>query len=263
MTSKAESAIGALRSGYDTLARIVGALRTDDLVRPSAASDWTVAQVLSHLGSGAEINLAALERAIDGSGAAAPDFNTSVWARWDSMTPTDQAASFLTANEKLVQRYEGLDDGQLVDLRIDLGFTPEPVDVAVAAGMRLNEFALHSWDVRVALDPTATVAPEAIDLLLESVGGLLGWAGKADQLDGTAILTVHTTDPTRTFGLAITDTVQLIDAPATDDGTLTAPAEYFVRLLTGRHTPAHTPSSVTLTSESVTLDDLRRIFPGY
>ena len=37
-------------------------------------------------------------------------------------------------------------------MRIDLGFLPEPVDVATAARFRLSEFALHQWDVEVALN---------------------------------------------------------------------------------------------------------------
>lgn len=268
MTSKAERAIGALRTGYDTLAELLGGLQPDDLVRPSGASDWTVADVLSHLGSGAEINLAALEGAIDGSGLPAADFNTTTWDRWNAMAPADQAANFLTANQKLIQRYETLDDDQLANLRIDLGYTPAPIDVAAAAGMRLNEFALHSWDIRVGFDPAAALAPEATEILLDGVGGLLAWAGKADRYDGEAILTVNTVEPSRSYTLSITDTVQLTESStqSTDDaadGVLNTPAEYLVRLVTGRHAATHTPAEVTLTAGNLTLDNLRKIFPGY
>ncbi|GAB2558504.1 maleylpyruvate isomerase family mycothiol-dependent enzyme [Kribbella endophytica] len=263
MTSKAERAISALRTGYDTLAEQVGGLQPDDLVRPSGASEWKVADVLSHIGSGAEINLAILEGAIDGTGVPAADFNTSTWDRWNAMSPADQASNFLTANQKLIQRYEGLSDEQLTDLRIDFGFLPEPVDVETAVGMRLSELTLHSWDVRVGFDTNAALAPEATEFLLDGIARLLGWVGKADQYDGTAALRVNTTAPDRTFGLTIADTVELTDAPATADGELTAPAEYIVRLITGRNAPQYTPTSVTLTSEKITLDQLRKIFPGF
>jgi uncharacterized protein (TIGR03083 family) len=263
MTSKAERAISAFRTGYDTLAELVGGLQPDDLVRPSGASEWKIADVLSHLGSGAEINLAILEGALDGTGRPDGDFNTSVWDRWNAMSPADQASNFLTANQKLIQRYEGLSDEQLTDLRIDFGFLPEPVDVETAAGMRLSEFALHSWDVRVGLDPNAALAPESTEILLDGVARLLAWAGKADQYDGKAALKVTTTAPDRTFGLTITGTVKLTDTPATPDGELTAPAEYIVRLITGRNAAQYTPKSVTLTSEKITLDQLRQIFPGF
>ncbi len=263
MTSKAERAISALRTGYDTLAEQVGGLQPDDLVRPSGASEWKIADVLSHLGSGAEIGLAVLEGALDGTGRPADDFNPSVWDRWNAMSPADQASNFLTANQKLIQRYEGLSDEQLADVRIDFGFLPAPVDVETAAGMRLSEFALHSWDVRVGFDPDAALAPEATEILLDGVSRLLGWAGKADQYDGTAALTVNTTAPDRTFGLTIADAVELTDTPATPDGEMNAPAEYIVRLITGRNAPQYTPASVTLTSDKITLDQLRQVFPGF
>ncbi|MEV6284375.1 maleylpyruvate isomerase family mycothiol-dependent enzyme [Kribbella sp. NPDC051770] len=283
MTSKAERAVGALRTGFDTLAELIGSLPPEDLVRPSAASEWKVADVLSHLGSGSVINLAALEGALDGSGLPPADFNTNTWDRWNAMSPAEQAENFLSAGRTLIERYEALTDEQLTDLRIDLGYMPEPVDVATAAGARLNEFALHSWDVRVALDPEATLAPEATEILLETIPRLLGWAAKADQYDGEAILTVTTTEPARSYTLAITDSVQLTESPttpatdgtttgpATDgattgpaaDGALTVPAEFLIRLVTGRNAERYTPASVTLTGDKVTLDDLRKVFPGF
>jgi hypothetical protein len=43
---------------------------------------------------------------------------------------------------------------------------------------------------------------------------------------------------------------------------LTAPAEALLRLLGGRLDQAHTPETLTITSDVVTLDQLRKIFPG-
>jgi uncharacterized protein (TIGR03083 family) len=264
MTSPADRTINALRTGHDDLVALLSKLEADDFTRSSGASEWTVAQVLSHLGSGAEINLATLEGALAGTGGAGADFNKSVWARWDAMSPAEQAANFPAANEKLVRRYEGLDEQTVTELRIDLGFLPQPVDVGTVAGMRLIEFALHTWDVRVTFDAAATVAPEASPLLLDAVGPLLGFTGKADQIDGNVSLAVHTSNPARSFGLVITDSVALTaEVPESVDGELTAPAEYVVRLVTGRHGAAYTPDSVVLSGGAVTLDDLRRVFPGF
>ncbi|ADB32945.1 hypothetical protein Kfla_3892 [Kribbella flavida DSM 17836] len=262
MTSTADQTIDALRTGHDELVAKVARFGPDELVRDSAAAEWTVAQVLSHLGSGAEIHLAILESALDGGTAPEGDFYQSVWGRWDAMSPAEQAANFPAANETLVNRFEKLDDKVRAELMVDFGFLPEPIDLAGAAGMRLSEFALHSWDVQVAFDSTARIAPDATALLLDRVDGLLGFAAKADQYDGKLTLAVHTTDPNRDFGLVVADTVSLLDVPDSVDGELTAPAEYVVRLITGRHRAEHTPASVSVTGPA-TLDDLRRIFPGY
>jgi len=263
MTSTADATIEALRTGHDDLAALVASLTPEQLTGPSAASDWDLSQVLSHLGSGAVIALAGLEAALAGNGNPGPEFNKSVWARWDAMTPQQRADGFVAASLGLVQRYESLDADTRATLKIDMGFLPEPVDVATAAGFRLNEFALHSWDVRVVFDPAATIRPEATPLLLDRVGFLLGWIAKPAALEGRrAALRVQLTGPERGFGLTLGESVSLGDAPGEPDGVLTAPAEAWLRLATGRLAPQHTPAEVELTGP-VDLDTLRRVFPGF
>lgn len=263
-TDRAELTIKALRTGHDELAALVRDFTADDLARPSGASEWDISQVLSHLGSGAEIGLATLEGALEGTGNPGGEFNQSVWARWNAMSPAERAEGFLTANEALVLRYEGLDAAARADLRIDLGFLPAPVDVATAGGLRLSEFTHHAWDVKVGFDSTAALAPEATELLLDQVGLLIGFLGKPAALDGRQVtLAVQVTAPDRSFGLALHDTAALTDTPAEPDAVLTAPAEWWLRVVTGRHAPHHTPATVALTGDTITLDDLRRVFPGF
>lgn len=192
----ADQIIDALRSGHDHLAALVRGLPADDLTRRSGAADWDVSQVLSHLGSGAEIALATLEASLDGAAVPGEDFNKEVWARWDAMSPTERAAGFLTASEALVARYEGLDARTRKELRIVFGFLPAPVDVTTAARMRLNEFALHTWDVEVAFDPAATLAPAATEPLLDQVSMFLGFITKAEALnDRPVAIAVRVTSP--------------------------------------------------------------------
>ncbi|MFD9733152.1 maleylpyruvate isomerase family mycothiol-dependent enzyme [Umezawaea sp. NPDC059074] len=254
--------VGALRRGHDDLVEVVSGLSPDDLLRTSGSEDWTVAQVLSHLGSGARIGLATLEAAVNGTEVPDLEFNRSVWAHWDALSPAEQAAEFVTANEDLTARYEGLDQRTRDELLITFPHFPRPVDVTTAAAMRLSEFALHSWDARVAVDPAATIAPEATGILLDGLGMLVSFAGRADRYDGGLSLVVRTSEPTRTLGLVVGESVTLEpDAPDAADGDLVTPAEYLVRLVTGRHQPAHTPASVSATG--VDLDDLRKLFPGY
>ncbi|MEU8299943.1 maleylpyruvate isomerase family mycothiol-dependent enzyme [Micromonospora sp. NPDC048909] len=263
MSSIADQTIAALRSGHEALAALVRKLGPDDLLRPSAASDWQVSQVLSHLGSGAEINLAALRAAQAGDPAPARDFNTGVWARWDAMPPEEHAAGFLEANERLVEAYEALDQSARADLRIDLGFLPEPVDVATAGRMRLSEFALHRWDVEVGFDPAATVAADAVPLLLDQVGAMLAWTGRPDVLAGRqAVLAVRLRDPQRSYGLRLGERLELTEVPQQPDGELSAPAEAWLRLTVGRLGPQYTPDSVRVTG-AVSLDELRGVFPGF
>ncbi|WP_181802990.1 maleylpyruvate isomerase family mycothiol-dependent enzyme [Streptomyces shenzhenensis] len=264
MTDRADQTIAALRSTHDYLTAVVHGLASADLARPSGASAWDVSQVLSHLGSGAEISLAVLEGALNASGSPDADFNKSVWGRWDDKSPTERAEDFVAANEALVSRYEGLDAQTRKELTVDLGFLPVAADVATVAGIRLTEFAHHTWDVEVAFDHEAPLLSAATGLLLDQAGPFLNFLGKADALDSRPVrITVHITAPERTFGLEVGDSLKLTDVPDRPDAVLDAPAEWWLRLTTGRHTPAHTPRNVSLTSASLTLDDLRRVFPGF
>jgi uncharacterized protein (TIGR03083 family) len=264
MSDQTDQTIMALRTGHDELAALVGSMTPDDFTRPSAAAEWDIAQVLSHLGSGAEIGLATLEAALEGTGKPDPELAQTVWARWDAMTPGEQAEGFRHADEALVTRYESLDNTTRAQLRIDLGFLPEPVDVATAAVLRLSEFTYHTWDIQVMSDPAAVLAPTAVELLLDPLGMLIGFLGHSDALDGRGgTLAVQTAEPDRSFGLDLRDAVTLVDTPAQPAGVLHVPAEAWLRLAAGRLAPQHTPPTVLLASDTITLDDLRRVFPGF
>lgn len=259
----ADQIIAALRSGHDELATAIRSLAPDDLVRQSGASEWQVSQVLSHLGSGAEIHLAALNAAQGRESAPDGDFNRTVWARWDAMPPKEHADGFIEANQRLVEAYESLDETTRAQLRVHLGFLPAPVDIATAARIRLSEFALHQWDVAVTFDPQATVAPESVPPLLDLVAGMMAWLAKPEALGGrTATLALRLSDPDRAYGLQLGEQIAVTDLPERPDGELTAPAEAWLRLTTGRLKPPYTPGSVRLTGP-LDLDDLRKVFPGY
>lgn len=262
MTSVADRTIAALRATHDELAAVVAGISQDQLASGSGASEWPVAQVLSHLGSGAEISLANLRSAVTGTPAPAQDFNQQVWDRWNAMSPQDQASGFLTADGELIAALEELDTEQRTGLRINLGFAPEPLTLATFAGMRLSEAAQHSWDVRVSLEPDARISTEAAELLLEHFASglafLFGWIAKADLLDRPAFVELDSSG----YKLVLADSVRLATSSPPTTAVFTGPIEAAVRLLAGRLRAEHTPAEVEVTGE-ITLDDLRRVFPGY
>lgn len=261
MTTLADRTIAALRTVHDDLAALVPGLTDEQLATTSGAVDWPVSQVLSHLGSGAEIALAGLQAALAGTGAPAPELNQQVWDRWNAMAPRDQAAGFLTHDALLVAAYESLTADQREHVAVDLGFLPAPLTLTSLTGMRLNESAQHSWDVRVAVDPDAGVDGDAAGLLLEHLTGGLSFmtrfSGHADALDAPATVAIRGS----AFGIVIGDGVAVTEV-ANPTATFAGPLEAVVRLLGGRLTPGHTPAGVEV-SGNATLADLRRVFPGY
>ncbi|MET7279893.1 maleylpyruvate isomerase family mycothiol-dependent enzyme [Kribbella sp. NPDC005582] len=262
--SNADTVIAALRSGYERLADLVKKFDDETLAGPSAATEWDIAQVLSHLGSGAEIMVNTLQLAVESAPAADGDFNQTVWDRWNASSRREQADGFLRWNQTLLGLFESLDEGQRNDLRIDVGWLPAPIDVATLVRMRLNELTHHSWDVRSALDPEATLDAAAVPEMLQSNTLDLSWITKPAELNGqTAVLAVTTTEPATEFTLRLADPVSVDKTPAVEpDGSLTLPAEAWLRLAAGRLAPDRTPKSVDL-SGPIDLDTLRRVFAGY
>src|SRR3954468_4875369 len=129
MTELVDRTIAALRTNHDSPASLVPGLSEEQLTRPSGASEWTVAQALSHLGSGAEISVKPIATA---AGLPVQDEdNQSVWARWDASAPLDQAAAFLEHDGRFLDVVEGLTSEQRAGLVIDMGFLPEPVPLVV------------------------------------------------------------------------------------------------------------------------------------
>ncbi len=262
MTSLTDRTIEALRAEHDLLAGVVSGLSGVQLAGPSGASEWTVAQVLSHLGSGAEIALAGYQAAFTGRPAPGDAFNEQVWDRWNALAPAAQASEFVAHGEALVAELEALSSEQRETLTLNYPYLPDPLPLGAAVSMRLNEAAQHGWDVRVAVDPAAAISATTARVLAEhfadGLGFLLGFTGKADALSGPAVIDLQGAG----LALRIEDRVRLSPEAAASTATFIGPLESAVRLFGGRLTPKYTPDHVDVVG-NVTLDDLRRVFPGY
>jgi uncharacterized protein (TIGR03083 family) len=254
--------IAALRNSHERLASLVGAMSEEQLTGQSYDRDWTVAQVLSHLGSGAEIALLMLEATLAGQ-PMDRDAMAPIWDIWNAKTPQQQAADCLPADEAHVKRLEGLTDAELDGISAD--FFGMKLDAAGLCRMRLSEHAVHTWDVAVALDPAAEVAPGAVELLMVQLPMLAGWTGKADG--GPFRLRLRGTEPEADFVLEVADKVTLEQWPgegpagATADGQIQLPAEALLRLVYGRLDPGHTPP-VEISGDAGLLDRARAALPG-
>ena len=249
--------IGALRHSHETLRALVEPLDPGQLEQPSYASEWSIAQVLSHLGSQAEIFGLFLDASLDGGEPPGREAFGPIWDTWNSKSPQAQASDALRADQATLERFESLDADQRASLHLQL--FGRDLDVTGLAQMRLGEHAVHTWDVAVALDPAATIAPDAAGLLVDTLDQLAARTGKADGKKRR--LRVSTSDPERQFVLETGEAVALTAADG-EQGLLEVrlPAEALVRLVYGRLDPAHTPPAE---ASDVDLDELRQIFPGF
>jgi uncharacterized protein (TIGR03083 family) len=247
--------VRALRASHDRLAGLVAGLDGDGLRSQSFDTEWSIADVLSHLGSGAEINALYVDAVAHGGEPPSREAFPGIWDTWNARSPEEQAARSVEANEALVSRIESLTPEQRAAFQVAM-FGPVPMDLATFLGMRLSEHTLHSWDVAVALDAAARLAPDAVELLIDTSPRMAGFIGK--KASAPVAIAVTVTDPERTFTLD-TGGVSVLPAGAdTTTASLALPAEAFIRLLSGR-----IGDGAELKASGVTLADLKSVFPGF
>jgi uncharacterized protein (TIGR03083 family) len=251
--------VRALRASHDRLAGIVAGLDSGGLRKQSYDTEWSIAQVLSHLGSGAEIFLLNLDAGLAGGESPDQADFRAIWDVWNARSPEEQAAESVVANEALVARVESLSDEQLAAFRVAMfGMN---LDAAALLRMRLSEHAVHTWDVAVALDAAARVSADAAALLIDGLPQMLGWMSK--KAADPAVIAVTTTGPARTFTL---DTGALTLTPgspaAPPSGSLELTAEALLRLVYGRVDESALASGEVRAS-NVDLESLQAVFPGF
>jgi uncharacterized protein (TIGR03083 family) len=247
----------AVRASHDRLTRLVGGLDGADLRRQSRAEDWSIAQVLSHLGSQAEIFGLILDAGLTGGEPPSPSAFGPVWDVWNARSPEEQAAESVTASEAVVSRMESLSPAELGSFRV-FAFGGER-DAAELLGLRLGELAVHSWDVAVALDQAARIAPDAVDLLIDGLPETAARAGKRPERP--AVIAVTTTNPARQFTLD-TGGVRLQRGGTPSESSLTLTAEALVRLVYGRLDESSLATGEVAVA-GVSLPDLLAVFPGF
>lgn len=253
--TEALARIAALRAVHDRLRNAVAPLTPEQLRSRGYPSEWTIAQVLSHIGSGAEINLLSIEAALTGDAPPVQADLVAIWDRWNAKGPDEQAADGLKSDAILVERFESLNDDERAKTFTNWS---GPVDLNGLTSSRLSEAAVHGWDVEVAVDPSATIAPDVVALVLPYAARLIGFTAKPTS---PARLHVVTTDPELEYVLVLGEKATLEAWDGSEStGTLTLPAEALLRLGYGRLDPEHTPP---LTATGIDLDTLRAVFPGF
>src|SRR5215472_13950506 len=223
--------IAALRRSHDRLLGLVGPLTPDQLRAQSYCKDWSIAQVLSHLGSGAEIAVMGLPGALGRAEPVSREAFPAVWDRWNAMSPDDQAAAALIADAQHIGMLEQLSDEELAS--ISFSFFGLKLDAVGLVRLRLGEHAVHTWDVAVALDPAAVVAPDAVHLLIDNVPAFA--APRLGKPQGeTFRARVKVSDPDRDYLLIVADAVSMADWPAAGladaHAEIALPAEALLRL---------------------------------
>lgn len=257
-----ESWLSALRTSSERLASAVGGLSDPALSQPSFADGWSIAQVLSHLGSAAEICTSLVERGLagDATGPRREDM-VPVWERWNALPGPAQRDAWQAADVRHRRLLESLDAGERAALRVP--YFSGLLSVPDYAGYRLSEQSVHAWDVEAALDAAAVIPAPEVGLLWERLDLVATRFRDARTLARLAPgrLAIELTDPPRTLCLLLDAELHIHPCePAEPTGTVSGSAEAVLRLVYGRHRPGQDGVSA---AGGVTLEDLRSLFPGY
>jgi uncharacterized protein (TIGR03083 family) len=250
----------ALRASHKRLDDATRPLTDEEIAGPSYCKDWSTAQVLSHIGSGAQIFGLLLDAGLAGTEAPGREEFTKVWDVWNAMSPTEQVRNSLNADSEFIDRVDAVPPADLDAMQLNL--FGAPAGAARLLQLRLFELAIHTWDVIVIRDPDAEVAGDAVGLMVDGLDPVAGRSGKTES--GPLAVDITTADPDRRFRLSVADVVKLRPAGADEEVPATAtvrmPASALVRLVYGRLDGEHTPASVE--TDGIDLDTLRSIFPG-
>ena len=249
-----ESLVRPLQASVDRLHELVRGLEVAQLESPSYSSGWSIADVLSHLGSSAVILRQRLQDAragVENTIDAQP-----IWDEWNAKTPRAKADDALTEDERLLEGIESVRRDEWE--RLTFNFGPVTVGLDVAVALRINEHALHTWDIEVMFDDDARLPPDAAAVVVDNLGFIARFTARptGDERE----VWVRTSHPERHFTVRLTsDTAELLEGDAGEQPDLVLPAEAFCRLVYGRLDPDHSPA---VEANGEVLDTLRRVFPG-
>ena len=250
-----KESLKALHNSVAHLGEVIEKIEPDKYTDSAYPKEWTIADTMSHLGSGAVITSQNFDNILSGA-EADPDFSTSTWDEWNAKDPAAQVADALVADAALLDRLQMLDEEGRDKFEFSMG--PVKFDFDGFVSLRLNEQALHTWDIEVTTNGSATVPEDAAAVMVDHVAMFVGFSGKTNGVAHD--LHVKTVNPDREYVLAFgEDSVSMSVNEHGGNVDLELPAEAFVRLVGGRLDPKHTPRNVT----GEHLDELRQAFPGY
>jgi len=250
-----DSPLPALRNSVGRLHQLCRGLDDAELGTQSYAREWSIADVLSHLGTGGVILRRRLEDTL--AGVETPeDFAPTVWDEWNAKSARDKTDDALVVDEGVLEALESVSPADRARLRFALG--PLSLGFDEFAGLRLNEHALHTWDIEVVFDDTAHLPHDAAAVVVDHLGLVARFTGRPTGARPDVL--VGTTDPAREFTVRLAvDAVDLGVGGSGRAADLVLPAEAFCRLVYGRLDAAHTP---VVTGDAAVLDSLRAVFPG-
>ena len=163
-----EETIALLRSESNALAEFLAGLDDEGWARQSACDAWTVAEAAAHIAQGSQGSSTAITRARNGD-PSPPEGQRFLDAGDRASEPTAERARAFSAGKgasELLQAYrEGADLLVQTAEGIQPGDWEKPsfhrrgmIPIHENITRRIQEIAIHGWDIRSAFDPAAEIS---------------------------------------------------------------------------------------------------------
>jgi uncharacterized protein (TIGR03083 family) len=170
--------------------KYVGGLDSQQLSRPSVCAEWQIADVFSRLIGGAERQTESMRRGRTGDAGPPAGFVplpsaelSAVNARRDidrrEQLGNDILRAYDSAYDELHREFAGFgpDDWETPCWHLRRGAMP----AAEYVDLRIQELAVHDWDIRSALEPEATIAADSLSALFDMSPRWLGMCFRPGQ----------------------------------------------------------------------------------
>ena len=181
--SQVNERINVAKALASNIRNFAAGLSPEQLAAPSACSDWQVIDVVSHLIGGAERQLQSMRRGRAGDSGPPEGFvrlETTELSTTNAQRDIERRErlgngvldAFDQSHEELYQELDALgpDGWQTLCWHIRRGAMP----AAEYVDLRIQELAIHDWDIRSAFDPEAGLSPDSLPALLDMSSSWLG-----------------------------------------------------------------------------------------
>lgn len=226
---------------------------------PTGCDKWNMAMLAAHI-AGEAVWFANLS---NGVVRAEPPLPGHVYEDMKRMEAQELADRTEDAARSIQSSIEEATDDNLAS-SVDLGWMSMPLWRATSVAAM--EAVLHNWDVRVGLDPDATIPDKWARVLMEAVTTAAPQFARGDAIQrhpGVYVLTVgNGVPPTAIHARDGKVTVERSEA-ADADVTLNVTVDQYVRLFTGRLDVSRVPAeTLTAQGDPSRVHGLTAIFPG-
>src|SRR5476649_813782 len=97
-----------LHASHARLEAAAGSLTAEQVSAGSYCRDWSIAQVLSHIGSGAAIFRLLLDAGLNNTEAPGRETFAPIWDVWNAMSPEEQRDSSLIADAAFLEYLDSI-----------------------------------------------------------------------------------------------------------------------------------------------------------